>query len=38
MNRPDPVHEPVENHTLRAQVARRILEMVIGGMEISRNG
>ena len=31
MNRPDPVLEPVEDHTLRAQVARRILEMVTGG-------
>ena len=31
MTRPDPILKPVEDHTLRAQVARQILEMVTGG-------
>ena len=31
MTRPEPILGPVEDHTLRAQVARRILEMVTGG-------
>ena len=31
MSRPDPILKPVEDYTLRAQVARRILEMVTGG-------